>query len=45
MTTSAMPAEDVYIVTQYLARDRSILAFKLLALPAGYTYDLTWFYR
>ena len=38
-------AEDVYIVTQYLARDRSILAFKLLALQPGYTYDLTWFYR
>ena len=38
-------AEDVYVVTQYLARDHSILAFKLLALPAGYTYDLTWFYR
>ena len=38
-------AEEVYVVTQYLARDQSILAFKLLALPAGYTYDLTWFYR
>jgi len=38
-------AEEVYVVTQYLARDHSILAFKLLALPAGYTYDLTWFYR
>jgi len=38
-------AEDVYVVTQYLARDHSILAFKLLALQAGYTYDLTWFYR
>ena len=38
-------AEEVYVVTQYLARDHSILAFKLLALQAGYTYDLTWFYR
>lgn len=38
-------AEDVYVVTQYLARDHSILAFKLLALPAGYTYELTWLYR
>ena len=37
--------EEVYVVTQYLAKDHSILAFKLLALPAGYTYDLTWFYR
>lgn len=38
-------AEEVYIATQYLAHDQSILAFKLLALDAGYTYDLTWFYR
>jgi predicted acylesterase/phospholipase RssA len=38
-------AEEVYVVTQYVAKDYSILAFKLLALQAGYTYDLTWFYR
>ncbi|MGE5801152.1 MAG: patatin-like phospholipase family protein [Gemmatimonadota bacterium] len=37
--------EEVYVVTQYLAKDFSILAFKLLALQGGYTYDLTWFYR
>ncbi len=38
-------AEEVLVVTQYLAKDFSILAFKLLSLQAGYTYDLTWFYR
>ena len=38
-------AEEVNVVTQYLARDHSILAFKLLALSPGFTYELTWFYR
>jgi hypothetical protein len=38
-------AENVKFVTQYLAEDNSILAFKLLALKAGYTYELTWHYR
>ena len=38
-------AEDVSVVTRYLAQDYSILAFKLLALKPGYTYELTWFYR
>ena len=37
--------EKVNVVTQYLADDRSILAFKLLSLKAGYTYELTWFYE
>lgn len=32
------------VVTRYLAQDYSILAFKLLALKPGYTYELTWFY-
>jgi predicted acylesterase/phospholipase RssA len=38
-------AENVKPVTEYLADDYTILAFKLLALKAGYTYELTWFYR
>ena len=38
-------AEEVLVVTQYVAKDHSILAFKLLALEAGYTYELTWYYR
>lgn len=38
-------AEHVNVVTQYLAEDKTILAFKLLALDPGYTYELTWFYE
>ena len=38
-------AENVKIATEYLADDSTILAFKLLSLKAGYTYDITWFYR
>jgi hypothetical protein len=37
-------SESVNLVTRYLADDHSILAFKLLALDAGYTYELTWYY-
>jgi predicted acylesterase/phospholipase RssA len=37
--------ENVRIVTEYLAEDRTILAFKLLAIDPGYTYEVTWFYR
>jgi len=38
-------AETVRIVTEYLADDYTILAYKLLAVPAGYTYELTWYYK
>ena len=38
-------AENVKIVTEYLADDYTILAFKLLSLEAGYTYEITWFYQ
>ena len=37
--------ENVKIVTEYLADDYTILAFKLLSLEAGYTYEITWFYQ
>jgi hypothetical protein len=37
--------EHVNFVTRYLAEDFTILAFKLLSLDAGYTYEITWFYR
>ena len=37
--------ENVKVVTQYVSEDRTILAFKLLGLDPGYTYELTWFYR
>ncbi len=38
-------AENVKVVTEYLAEDYTILAFKLLSLEAGYTYEITWFYQ
>jgi predicted acylesterase/phospholipase RssA len=37
--------ENVNVVTRYLAEDSTILAFKLLSLEAGYTYEITWFYQ
>jgi len=37
--------ENVKVVTEYLAEDYTILAFKLLSVEAGYTYEVTWFYR
>ena len=36
--------EDVNVVTEYLSEDSTILAFKLLSLKAGYTYEITWYY-
>jgi hypothetical protein len=38
-------AEKVNVATAYMANDFSILAFKLLSLKAGYTYEITWYYR
>jgi hypothetical protein len=37
--------ENVKVVTEYLSDDYTILAFKLLSVEAGYTYEITWFYR
>jgi hypothetical protein len=37
--------EPVKVVTEYLADDYTIIAFKLLALKSGYTYELSWSYR
>lgn len=44
---SARPdvVEIVKPVTEFRSSDFKILAFKLLGLKAGYTYELTWFYR
>jgi IMP cyclohydrolase len=44
-TGKPQTTEEVKVVTEYLAEDFTILAFKLLALKAGYTYELTWFHR
>jgi hypothetical protein len=38
-------AEDVKVVTEYLAQDYTILAYKLLSVKAGYTYEVTWYYK
>ena len=38
-------AEAVKVVTEYLAEDSTILAFKLLSLKPGYTYEVSWTYR
>ena len=38
-------AEDKRFVTQYLAKDHSILAFKLLSLDPGYEHELSWNYE
>jgi predicted acylesterase/phospholipase RssA len=37
--------EPVRVVTEYLADDYTILAFKLLALKPGWTYDVSWVYK
>jgi hypothetical protein len=37
--------EAVKVVTEYLADDFTILAYKLLSLKPGYTYDVSWFYK
>jgi len=36
--------ERVKVVTEYLAEDSTILAFKMLSLKAGYIYEVQWFY-
>jgi hypothetical protein len=37
--------EAVKVVTEYLAEDYTILAFKLLSLKPEYTYEVSWAYR
>jgi predicted acylesterase/phospholipase RssA len=37
--------EPVKIVTEYLADDYSILAYKLMSVDVGYTYEVTWYYK
>jgi predicted acylesterase/phospholipase RssA len=37
--------EPVKVVTEYLAQDYTILAFKLQSLKTGYTYAVAWFYK
>jgi hypothetical protein len=37
--------EVVKVVTEYWAGDYTILAFKLLSVKPGYSYEVQWFYR
>jgi hypothetical protein len=37
--------EAVKMVTEYLADDYTILAYKLLALKPGYIYSVQWYYK
>jgi hypothetical protein len=37
--------EAVPVVTEYLADDYTILAYKLLCTKAGYTYEVIWHYK
>ena len=38
-------AEEKHFVTQYVARDHSMLAFKLLSLDPGYEHEISWQYK
>jgi hypothetical protein len=37
--------ESVKLVTEYLADDSTILAYKLMSCKAAYTYEVTWYYK
>ncbi len=37
--------ESVKVVSEYLAEDSTIIAYKLLSAKAGYTYEVTWSYK
>ena len=37
--------EQVKVVSEYLAKDSTILAYKLLSADVGYVYEVTWFYQ
>jgi hypothetical protein len=38
-------AEPVRVVTEYLADDSTIIAFKMLSLSGGYDYEVIWTYK
>jgi hypothetical protein len=37
--------EPIKVATEYLASDSSVLAYELLSVKAGYTYEVTWYYK
>jgi hypothetical protein len=44
-TAKPEKVERVKLVTEYLADDYTILAFKLLSLKPRYTYEVSWIYK
>lgn len=44
-TGKAGTAEVVKGLTEYLADDYSIIAYKMASVKAGYTFEVTWFYK
>jgi predicted acylesterase/phospholipase RssA len=38
-------AEPVNVVAEFLAEDHTILAYKLVSVKSGYTYEVTWHYK
>jgi hypothetical protein len=38
-------AEVVKGLTDYMADDASVIAFKLASVKAGYTFEVTWIYK
>lgn len=37
--------ERVKVVTEYMADDNTIIAFRLQSLKPGYTYEVSWYYK
>jgi predicted acylesterase/phospholipase RssA len=44
-TDKPVKVETVKVVNEYLADDSTILAYKLLSVKAGYTHEVTWYYK
>ena len=45
LTAKPEKVEPVKVVTEYLAEESTILAYKLLSLNADYTHEVTWIYK
>ncbi len=44
-TAKPEKVEPVKVVNEYLADDSTILAYKLLSVDAGFTFEITWYYK
>jgi hypothetical protein len=45
VAAKSQTVEAVEVVTEYLPEDFTIIAFKLLSLKGGHTYEVSWTYR